>query len=650
MTHRRIGPVQVRWAIAIAAACAVVALTLVAQRTTRPLRETLGFGPDQGERLRCEPEPGMLAVYRLQLHTEMKLNASALLTDAPTQKAGQLLPTDAGFSARLRFRAVEPRKGGMFVALALDEIEANAGTLDLPADVRRELTTPFYGVLAPECRFVELAFGRTVSDDVVNRIQGVVQSLSLAIDPDPRKRVWASREHDAVGQYAARYKRPDLTASQIVKVRQNYLRTHPTIGFSTKESLLVRVVDSRAPVTLDDDHGWLSQFESREHLQILRTSGSMVADLKSTLRLERTDEDAESIALARTDADLRWRKPSDPPLFVLPRKPDPPLAMKTMPLEVALAEYTSIMRSGADGVVAKGADYLALYLRARPAMAFELIRMLQRQAIPADLESTIYLGLELAGTPEAHDALIEGLSDDHVSRNRSRAAAALPDISEPSIKTLQALTETARNAESESPDDTRLVRNSATFAIGTLEQRTRTSDPALAQQALATLRGTLSTASGDQQQVAALAAIGNSGNPALLTDVMPLLKANERLVRAHAVQAMGHMEPAANQDIFKGLIAREPDAQIRGTIAVTYADQAKRANQTPPLPVVDGAIAQLAQEPDPRVRGLLIELIGPACAGHPGALQALAQQFRRETDPILLRLIGKWVPGNQLGP
>jgi hypothetical protein len=50
------------------------------------------------------------------------------------------------------------------------------------------------------------------------------------------------------------------------------------------------------------------------------------------------------------------------------------------------------------------------------------------------------------------------------------------------------------------------------------------------------------------------------------------------------------------------------------------------------------------------VRGLLIELIGPACAGNdPRALPALAMQFQRETDPILLRLIGKWVPGDRLG-
>jgi HEAT repeat protein len=245
--------------------------------------------------------------------------------------------------------------------------------------------------------------------------------------------------------------------------------------------------------------------------------------------------------------------------------------------------------------------------------------------------------------------LIEGLSDAHQPRNRARAAAALPDIPKPTVETLDALSETAHNASSASPEDTRLVRNSATYAIGTLEQRTRSANPELAGQALSELRSTLSSAHGDQQQAAVLDAIGNSGNATLLSDIKPLLEASEGLVRSHAIQAMGHMDPTVNQDMFKGLIAHEPDAQIRGTIAVTYADQAKRANQPPPNLVVDAAIEQLTQEPDPRVRGLLIELIGPACVGYSNALQALATAFQRETDPILLRLIGKWVPGDRLG-
>jgi HEAT repeat protein len=337
------------------------------------------------------------------------------------------------------------------------------------------------------------------------------------------------------------------------------------------------------------------------------------------------------------------------PLAAAPRLPDPPDALKTLALPEALAEYTNIMRSGDPGAALRGADFLALYLRAQPLMASELTKLLEDQTIPTELESTVFLGLELAGTPEAHAALISGLSDAHASRNRARAAAALPDIKHPSEATLQALKQTAQGAVGESPDATRLVRNAASYAMGTLERRTRELNPALAEQARTELRNTLANARDVQQRAAALDAIANSGSATLLRDVRPLMNAQEPLVRAHAIESMGHMEPEANKDLFGALIANEPDPKIRGAIAATYAEQARRAERSSPSEVLDAAIEQLGREPDPRVKGLLIELIGPACSTNAVAQQSLGAHFQRETDPILLKLIGKYVPADRLG-
>jgi HEAT repeat protein len=321
-----------------------------------------------------------------------------------------------------------------------------------------------------------------------------------------------------------------------------------------------------------------------------------------------------------------------------------------MPLMAALAQYAELMSSGLPSAALKAADFLALYLRAQPQMAAELMTLLKAEAIPRELESTVFLGLELAGTPEARSALITGLSEGYASRNRARAAAALPDIREPTVDTLQALSQTARGAVGESPDDTRLVRNAAGYAIGTLERRTRETNPALAERARSELQSSLSQARDVQQQAAALDAIANSGNNGLLRDVRPHLASQESLVRSHAIEAMGHMQPEANKDLFAGLIQNEPDAQLRGTIAATYAEQARRADQTSPKEVLDAALEQLGREADPRVKGLLIELIGPACSTYAYAQQSLGAQFQRETDPMLLKLIGKYVPADRLGP
>jgi hypothetical protein len=623
----------------------LVLIAMLVPTIRRPLARSIGFAA--GEPLRCEPEAGMHAAYRIRMHTQLKINPTALLLDP--RAVGQMVSSDAGFSARLLVHAVEARKGGMLMVLALDDLEADGGSLDLPKDEIAQLTMPFYSVLTHDCRFGEFGFDKSVSDDVVNRAQSLMQGLSLSMAENASKLAWTSREYDSVGQYAANYERPDVESHTVTKQRQAYLRMHPPSGFAIKEPLLVRVLESSTPATLDDDFAWLTRFESREHLQITRTQGAVVADLKLSLWLERSSEEVPAVVLADATAELRWRKENDAPLVTTPSQPDPPDAMKTMPLEVAMAEYTAIMRSGVQGAALKGADYLALYLRARPEMAFELMNLLAKRVVPPDLESTLFLGLELAGTPEAHDALIAGLSDEHSSTNRARAAAALPDIPKPAVKTLEALQETAKNAVSDDPESTRLVRNSASYAIGTLEQRTRVANPALSKQALGELSSTLSSARDDQQRTTALDAISNSGNAALLASVKPLLDSPETLVRTHAIQAMGHMDPQVNKQMFGELIKDEPEARVRGTIAVTYAEQAKRANQAPPSEVLDAAIEQLSHESDPRVKGLLIELIGPACATYAYAQKSLGAQFQRETDPILLKLIGKWVPGDRLG-
>jgi HEAT repeat protein len=308
-----------------------------------------------------------------------------------------------------------------------------------------------------------------------------------------------------------------------------------------------------------------------------------------------------------------------------------------------------VVRSGDQGASAQAADFLALFLRAQPALAFEVMALLQRGQVPADLESTLFFALELAGTQEAHDALVQGLSDQHAARNRARAAAALPDVPNPSQGTLAALANTAREARAETKDETQLVRNSATYALGALEQRTRGKNPELAKQTLTEIRGQLETVHSPNELAAALDAIGNSGNSAFIADLKPHLDADNALVRAHAIEAMGHMDPEANKSVFRDLIVDEQDPRIRGTIARTCADQARRADSLAPTEVVRGALDVLAREPDPRVRGLLIDLVGPSCASDPHTMQALAEQFKRENEPLLLRQIGRYVPADKLG-
>jgi hypothetical protein len=646
-------PRSLRWSITAAAALAVLTAFGIWFVTQRVQQLSAKLGIEPAEKLRCEPEQGFSASYRLRVETELKLNATALIGDPRTR--GRMLGSKAGFGARLRVRAVEASgadtaraQAGTMLAMQLDEIEPNTDATPVSNELSAELSRPFFAVLGKDCRIAQTGFAPDLSPEAINWLQGLGNGLSMVVEHEPSQSVWITQEHDSVGHYAARYTRSgSATPRGFVKQRTAYLRVHAQTGTRFKEPLLVRILSSSTSGELDEQHAWLSRVESRDHHQITRANAMLVADLQTSLSLERST-DAAPLELSLL-SDLRWRNDRQPPLEAAPRRPDPPAYMATLTLDDALAQYAALLRSGQQGAFAQAADFLALFLRAQPAYAFEIMARLQRGQVPADLESTLFLALELAGTTEAHDALVQGLSDQHAARNRARAAAALPDVPNPSEGTLAALATTAREALAETKDETRLVRNSATYALGALELRTRSKNPELAKHALGEIRGQLEKVQSPNELAAALDAVANSGNSAFIADLKPHLDAKDALVRAHAIEAMGHMDPEANKSVFRGLIDAEQDPRIRGTIAQTYADQARRADSLAPSEVVRGALDVLVREPDPRVRGLLIDLVGPSCASDPRTMQALAEQFKRENDPLLLRQIGRYVPADKLG-
>lgn len=614
-------------------------------RGEKPLTVQLGIAP--AERLTCQPDESFTASYRLRVTTELKLNAAALIADPHAR--GRLLSSSAGYDGRLRVRALGKRGDARVLALQLDEVESTSGSAASSSELTAELEKPFFVTLGTDCQITEAGFPPDLSAEAINRQQALVNGLSLVVSQKPGAREWTAKEHDSVGEYASRYDRAaDAAPGSFVKQRTAYLSVHAPVGQRFKEQLLVRILGSTTPATLDEEHAWLTQLESEDHFQITRADGSLVTDLKSTFSLDR-DLVAQTPLEVAILSELRWRRDRDAPLVAEVRPADPPDAMKTMALEDAMAQYTALLRSTQPGGVGRAANFLSLLLRAQPGLAFELMAMLQRQEIPPDLESTVFLALELSGTPESQSALIEGLSDEHAVRNRARAAAALPDVPNPSPATLAALTETAREAQAQTKDETRLVRNSAVYALGALEGRTRSKNTLLADQTLATIRARLGKVESPSDLTATLDAIGNSGNSAFISDLKPHLEAQDALVRTHAIQAMGHMDPEANKSVFRELIDGEQDPKIRGAIAQTYADQARRADTVAPPEVVQGALAVLGREPDPRVRGQLIDLIGPSCASDPQAMQALAAQFKQETEPMLMKAIGRYVPANKLG-
>jgi hypothetical protein len=287
---------------AIAGMVAACAVALLLPAVRQPLAEQLGLSKPEAPR--CEPKPGMSAAYRLHMDTQMKVYASALLLGR--HAPGKAATSDLGLSAKLRISAVESRAPGMLMALVLDDLESDDTGVEIAKRDRAQLMTPFYAVLDRDCGFSSFGFKSGIEDDVVNRLQGLLQVLSLSVQHDLKKNTWVSREHDSVGQYSARYTQSEDSARTLEKRREAYLRTHAPAGFGIKEAMVVDVVDSSTPVVLDADFAWLEKLDSHEHLRIRRAKGGVVAELHNSLKLQQLADPAAPITLVKSWSELRW--------------------------------------------------------------------------------------------------------------------------------------------------------------------------------------------------------------------------------------------------------------------------------------------------------------------------------------------------------
>lgn len=627
------------WGVLVCGAVTGVALSLAPpfqpDAASRAASDASAAGP-----LRCAPEPGFSAAYRIRVDAELRYDPARWAGAGGGDKAPQ--SSRETLVGRLHAQAIEPREDGVLVMFRLDPLE-RATTGQQPVALRGQWSEPFYAVLRQDCRISAYGFAETAPAEVVNRLQGLVQGLSMALGSSRRGDSWLAHEWDQGGLYTAAYAH-DAAPHAFTKRRRRYLRVQSAPG--EEGPVRTHIVKSETHAALDAELAWLSRLDGKEALRLDFSHDGLAADVVIATTLQTLD-DAERIPMRmKALSDLRWRRDSAPPLATEPDVVEAPEQLKHASLDAVLGSFAQLFRSGDDlGAV----DTLKLFLRAHPEQAQVLVAKLAGGEIPTDLEAVVFHALEVADTPEAHLALLDALGDEHTPENRARAAAALPDIPHPNQHTLEGLRRASNDAVTSEPEQTEWVRNAATLAIGTLETRTRELNPALAEQSREVLRESLAQRKTPEERAAVLAAIGNSGNPALVEDVKPFLHSDNELLRSQSIGALRRMPIQATQSLFSDLIQAEADPRLRAKIANTYRAQLRTASASVPETLLASATAQLAREQDTRARASLIELIGPACATSELATRSLAEHFAHESDPDLLKLIGRFVAADKLG-
>lgn len=582
--------------------------------------------------LACRFQPGDALAFRLHA-----------TSDSGAGAGGQHLEVHAV----MHWRVLAARGTGWRVAVALDDVTLEEQPEPALPGAQAALAEPFLLDVARDCRFLGLAFGPRAEAGAIGRLESLVQSLEVVLPVMPVAR-WTARQEDAIGDYVGHYAQESAGpagAAGITRRRARYTRSRlPSPGAALGGGPQVKILGSQARATLDGSGRWLRELASEDHLEV-SMGDRLLAEVRGQVRLERLERPGLARLSGLAANHFVWGNHQGPrPVRLAPGRPDPELA--ALDLRGALADFQRILgeKKGHHTAV----NRLAAYLAAHPAAIAELMAELRSGRIDPGVRAPLFLALELAGTPQAELALAEAVGDPrHTEIDRMRAAAALADVAQPSARAFEALAAEARRtpASGESHDGA----STALLALGTLGHNAAASQPELTGRVRQELEARLARGSTGAELTIALDAAGNAGDPALAPALERYLDHPSPQVRAHAAGGFRRFKDTTGEASLLARLERDTAAPVRLAIAEALAERARAGGGYLSPALLAAAIRRLSEEPDARVRAVLIGLLGGATASAPEAKQALIRQFHRETQPELQQLIGRFCSADELG-
>jgi hypothetical protein len=419
----------------------------------------------------------------------------------------------------------------------------------------------------------------------------LLRSLALAtqvVVPGDRARAWTVEERDGVGEYLASYARE---GDVVTKAKDRYRAGAAELARRDV------AIDSATRYRLGQD-GWPQVVDADETLRVAAADAMPAVTIRSSqrLRLSRTDRDAGAIGAFRrarpglVAATARGAAAPDGAGAPDDRRT---LAGATYP------ELLEALRAAAEPDAdprARGslmAKLVALF-RLDPGAHEEAIAEI-RGGAGEPLAAGLLAALGAAGTPEAQAAVREVLGDGDVEPAvRAHAAIALGMTPSPDAETVSALDRSTRG------DDPQ-ARHVAELALGNTAHRT--GDAALRTRAVERLLELWVAAATPDDQVIALEALGNTGDPRILEVVRGALAAPHDRVRASAARALRFVPHPAADQLLGTALASDAAAPVR--IAAVDA-----AGYRVLAPLLSALGASLERDPDEAVRVSVVLRLG----------------------------------------
>ncbi len=585
--------------VAIAAGTILFA---VDRTSAPPVRRALGCTFEQGERL------------AFRLNSEATANAAETTT-----------PSDR-FKGVLSWQVVDAQHG--LIRAAFSSTTLVQALTPMEQRVTQSLEASFFLRVGSDCRFEEKGYARDWQPQTRRFTSSVLSTFEFAVRDTG---AWELEQTDGVGSYTAAYQVTHVPDGSILLSRKKlrYRQDERASGFGFQAQLVL----ATAEATLDRNGRWLEQASGEERVRI-KAQGAVLADLTQRFRLVRDDSAFVEPPIGDDETKVDWQ---DPFAMQSQTRAAPKPEVAALSFSEVMKRFETLYRKTVKGDAYAAALLLAEWLRAHPEAADMLVSQVRAGTIAEELRPALFLALEQCGTPEARSALSSALGDKTLAEmDRARASSALSDVPAPTRESAEALVAASRLTES------KLVASTSVRALGHLAGRQGALTPELQSELTDALRTELLNANDDSRVVDVLDAIGNTGDARFQSDVASRLTNVSPSMREHAIRAMRQMPAADVAPLLFARLGQESDPSLRAVIAETLLGLGIRDVET-----MTRVGQLLTSESVPAVRAAFIRWLG-AAAHLPVAKAALVAQFRRETVPQLMQLIGRYVSADEL--
>lgn len=588
----------------------------------------------------CAFPLGQVHTYAVTSSATYHIDPSALLGEQGAPAAAQQT-YESNTTWTISLRPVARSEGEpTIVAFHIEDWVATVADHDATEGVEG-VDRPFLAEIDDRCRVRNVARETDNTAEALHFAQAALDAITVVGPEDPTAQSNYTAIHvDAIGQFVARYvwvPASDDGPRRAVRERDHYIHTPADQGLRLER----QIVRSRRDVEWGPG-AFYQQFDGLE--QTRESSGGNVSFADVTERTSVRTVPARQDAFDGFDLHPRhfvWGR-----VDLIERLERGDGSWAGRPIDDVLTEFERLQALGTRDGMRLAREALVDYLRDNPEAAELLVARIQNGEFTPIERALIMHALSEAGTPEARQALIDMAYDVELDENtRTQAAAALGDLVNPTVETVEQLAELGRNTE-EYGDDLGLPNSAARMSIGALMGRHEGRDD-IVEAGRVAIDEVLRT---DDPMVRrqGLIAAGNSGDEYFIEAIERAVRDTDSDTRRVAARAARRMEIEATDPIFRDQLRNERQSTVIAEMANTQRVQVGSQDGEPSGETIDHFIAALRGGASVDARARIIELLGSIADTNAIARQALIDHFPHEPEARLREMIGRYVTAAEL--